>query len=150
MQKYIIFVSLFLSLTIGAFANNQHKSTIVTDKRNMIYWQDNISSKESSEDWEDAVLYCANMKIDDITSWRLPTFDELLSIVDYSRSYPAINPIFEETSDSTYWTSTFFSPSKARAWTINFSIGKTYYNYKTTNHTVRCVKDIDVSNKKER
>ncbi len=81
--------------------------------------------------------------------WRLPTFKELFSIVDYTRVHPAIHPIFSSVNEGTYWTSTGFAPTKSRAWTIDFRTGKTYYSYTTTNHTVRCVKDMPVQSVKE-
>jgi hypothetical protein len=82
--------------------------------------------------------------------WRLPTFNELLSIVDYRRVNPAINPVFEYVNEGTYWTSIDFSATTSRAWTIDFRTGKTYYSYKTTNHSVRCVKDIPVESAKDK
>ncbi len=142
MKKIVIFSLLVFTMSIESFATETKRGNIVTDNTNHIYWQDNASSKKSSEDWNDAVLYCDKLTLDGITNWRLPTFRELLSITDYSRVDPAIDSHFDEIAMGTYWTSTDFSASKARAWTIDFRTGKTYYNYKTTNHAVRCVKDI--------
>lgn len=142
MRKYAILLSTLLLIGTQSFAETKSASSVITDKKNMIYWQDNPSSKATSEDWDDAILYCKTLEINGKKNWRLPTFDELLSIVDYSRVNPAINPIFEEVAEGTYWTATNFSPTDARAWTIHFSTGKSYYSYKTTNHAVRCVKDI--------
>jgi len=142
MQKYAIVLSTLLLIATQSFAQSKSASSVVTDKKNMIYWQDDASSKATSEDWDDAILYCKKLEIDGKRDWRLPTFDELLSIVDYSRVNPAIDPIFEEVAEGTYWTATNFSTTDARAWTIHFSTGMTYYSYKTTNHAVRCVKDM--------
>ncbi len=142
MQKYIMFF--FVGLFIGTECLAGEKGLVgtVVDERNGIYWQDNLSSQESSEDWDDAVLYCDKLVLNSMDHWRLPTFKELFSIVDYSRVDPSINPIFGYVDRGTYWTSTNFSPTLARAWTVDFRTGETYYNYKTTNHTVRCVKDM--------
>jgi len=151
MKVYLI---LLLAASIAGIdlsaAEQLGKSSVVLDKRNHIYWQDNLSSQRSSEDWDDAVLYCDELVLSGLKHWRLPTFEELLSITDYSRSHPAINPAFEFVEEGTYWTSTDFAPTTSRAWTIDFRTGETYYNYKTTNHTVRCVKNIPVSGTKEK
>ena len=134
----------------SSFAEEQKTDSIVIDRPNAIYWQDNSFSQDSSEDWDDAVLYCDQLVLNGIAHWRLPTFRELLSIVDYTRSHPAINKIFYYVDEGTYWTSTDFSATEARAWTIDFRSGKTYYSYKTTNHAVRCVKDIKTEPEKEK
>ncbi len=149
MQKYMILSLLVLFSGINSFAEEKLGDSIVTDKKNAIYWQDNISSQKSSKDWDDAVLYCDELVLSGIDHWRLPTFQELFSIVDYTRVHPAINPVFVFVNEGTYWTSTGFAPTLARAWTIDFRMGKTYYSYKTTNHAVRCVKDIPVHSAKE-
>ena len=148
MKKIVIFSLLISIMSIESFATELKRSSVVTDNINKIYWQDNSSSKMTSEDWDDAVEYCDKLTLDGVTNWRLPTFRELLSITDYSHVDPAINPYFDEVAMGTYWTSTNFSASKSRAWTIDFRTGKTYYNYKTTNHTVRCVKDMRTKKEK--
>ena len=149
MQKYMIFFLVVLLSSINSFAEEKQTKSIVTDKKNAIYWQDNISSQKSSKDWDDAVLYCDKLVLNDMSHWRLPTFKELFSIVDYRRVYPAINPVFTFVNEGTYWTSTGFAPTRSRAWTIDFRTGKTYYSYTTTNHTVRCVKDMPIQPAKE-
>jgi len=149
MQKYMIFFLVVLLSSINSFAEAKQINSIVIDKKNAIYWQDNLSSQKSSKDWDDAVLYCDELVINDVDHWRLPTFKELFSIVDYARVHPAINPVFSFVNEGTYWTSTGFAPTRSRAWTIDFRTGKTYYNYTTTNHAVRCVKDMPVQSAKE-
>ncbi len=149
MHKYTILILMGLFAATNSFADAKQTGNLVKDERNAIYWEDTQASKVTSEDWDDAVLYCDKLVLDGIEKWRLPTFDELLSIVDYKLVRPAINPLFSYTNEGTYWTSTDFSPTPARAWTIDFRTGETYYNYKTTNHTVRCVKDILAQSAKE-
>ncbi len=149
MQKYMIFSLVVLLAGINSFAEEKHGNSVVTDKINAIYWQDNSAAQKSSKDWDDAVLYCDELVLNGVSHWRLPTFKELFSIVDYTRVHPAINPVFSFVNEGTYWTSTGFAPSRSRAWTIDFRTGKTYYSYTTTNHAVRCVKDMPVQSAKE-
>ena len=149
MKKYMIFSLVVLLSGIHGFAGEKQENSVVTDKINAIYWQDNIFSQKSSKDWDDAVLYCDELVLNDVPHWRLPTFKELFSIVDYTRVHPAINPVFSFVTEGTYWTSTGFAPSRSRAWTIDFRTGKTYYSYTTTNHSVRCVKDMPLQSTKE-
>jgi len=142
MYKYIIllFISFFLSIEVSAY--EKLAGNIIVDKKNAIYWQDNFAAAETSEDWDDSVEYCKKLKINNLINWRLPTFKELFSIVDYTHFKPAINSKFESVTNDRYWTSTTFATTESRAWNINFGTGETYYSYKTTNQSVRCVKDI--------
>ena len=143
MYKILVALSSFLLIQSNTFASEQGKQNVLLDKKNAIYWQDTLFSEKSSEDWDDAIAYCDQLLLDGMKKWRLPTFKELLYIVDYTRSDPAIQPVFSYVHQNTYWTSTDFSATRSRAWTIDFRTGKTYYSYKTTNHSVRCVKDLD-------
>lgn len=55
-------------------------------------------------------------------SWRLPTQDELLSLVASHCSDPAINvKVFPGTASDAYWTSS--SPGGTGQWGVNFSDG---------------------------
>ncbi|WP_295418019.1 DUF1566 domain-containing protein [Sulfurovum sp.] len=149
MRKYnILLLAAFVAGSSGA-VSAKGLSGVVLDKRNGIYWQDNADSKESSQDWDDAVEYCDKLKLAGMEHWRLPTFKELFSIVDYNRIKPAINPVFDFTQEGTYWTSTTFATNISRAWTIDFRTGKSFYSYKTTNHAVRCVKNVPEAAAKE-
>ncbi|MDP2816022.1 MAG: DUF1566 domain-containing protein, partial [Rectinemataceae bacterium] len=73
------------------------------------------------------------------SDWRLPTKKELVSIVDYGRYYPSINPVFTSIA-SNYWSSTTCASYSNYAWGVSFGYGyvgspsKLYYNY------VRCVR----------
>lgn len=149
LQKRMFFFIALFSLLSQSVSYAADKNSVVLDKANAIYWQDSPFSQKSSQDWDDAVDYCHSLKLNGLSTWRLPTFKELLSIVDYGRVNPAINPVFSYVRDNTYWTSTDFSATRSRAWTIDFRTGKTYYSYKTTNHAVRCVKDIPATSKKD-
>lgn len=56
--------------------------------------------------------------------WRLPTREELRSIVDYGFSMPAIDKeYFANTISSAYWTSTPYVNNDLRAWVVDFEHG---------------------------
>lgn len=57
--------------------------------------------------------------------WRLPTVTELQSLVDYSRTDPAIDTEkFPDTKSDWYWTGTECAWKKHARWVVNF-----YYGY---------------------
>ncbi|HEY1136601.1 MAG TPA: DUF1566 domain-containing protein [Xanthomonadaceae bacterium] len=56
--------------------------------------------------------------------WRLPSIQELLSIVDYTRSEPAIDiERFPDTKSGAYWTSTTCAWAPRAAWIVSFHGG---------------------------
>ena len=55
--------------------------------------------------------------------WRLPNVKELMSIVDYGRYSPSIDPIFTSISGP-YWSSTDFSDAPNSAWAVFFITGE--------------------------
>ncbi len=126
----------------------------VIDRLAKLQWQDNSDArlvkkvyilsencqkycKDTSGDT--AETYCKNLRLGGFTNWRVPTLDELESIIDDSRK-PAINRKFQNTSYSTYWTSTVLASNAKCA--INFSRGKREYPYNASKQNIRCVRDI--------
>ena len=73
------------------------------------------------------------------SDWRVPTVQELQSIVDHSRSSPACDPKFQAQPDG-YWTSTDCKFYPTYAWIVSFSTGGTGANYKTPDYFVRLVR----------
>lgn len=60
--------------------------------------------------------------------WRLPSVKELVSIVDYARFQPSIEPVFGMTRPTTvagpnYWTSTTSAQNPRFAHFVNFDVG---------------------------
>ncbi len=41
--------------------------------------------------WVEALAYCEDLELAGFTDWRLPSIKELQSIINYGRSYPAID-----------------------------------------------------------
>jgi hypothetical protein len=70
----------------------------------------------------------------------LPTIRELLSLVDYGRTSPAIDPAFECDS-AWYWTSTPYAGSPSgSAWIVGFSYGYSYWGAQDYEFSVRAVR----------
>jgi len=71
------------------------------------------------------------------TSWRVPTYAELSSLVTVNVN-PAINStLFPTTTGLEYWSST--SSSTSQAWLVHFGNGVNTVSIKTTAYRVRCV-----------
>jgi hypothetical protein len=85
---------------------------------------------------EDALAYAKTQ-----TGWRLPNVKELASLVDISRSSPAIDlTAFVGTFNTTYWTSTPDVRSPSSAWGVEFSKGAVLSTRRSNLFLIRLVK----------
>jgi hypothetical protein len=74
--------------------------------------------------------------------WRLPTVDELASLVDISQSNPALpsgHP-FINVQSSDYWSASTDTYYPASAWRVGFTSGLVAPNAKIVNDYVWCVR----------
>ena len=90
--------------------------------------------------WADAKKVAEECRAGGFIDWRLPTIQELLSIVDYERSEPSTDPMFECES-SWYWTATpcASSPSVC-AWGVCFGNGYSFWDGQNYEGFVRAVR----------
>jgi hypothetical protein len=79
---------------------------VVLDEVTGLMWQDPESTM--AFDWQGAIDHCAQLDHGGHTDWRLPSFVELISILDFTRYDPAIDPAFETTGE-TLWSSSLSS-----------------------------------------
>ena len=108
----------------------------VIDNVTALNWQKAVSGTYA---WQDAATYCAGLGLAGHSDWRLPTFIELASIVDYGKMGPAADPnYFSEAS--VFWSSTPAANSASNALTINFNTGQTQIEAVSTSYSVRCVR----------
>ena len=84
--------------------------------------------------------YIARNKRQGKGRWRLPTIEELLSIVDYTKHNPASNI---NITSNTYWSSTTYASLSDcdGAWGVGFYGGNSDYYYKIGSYYVCCVRD---------
>jgi len=125
---------------LNHFLNNGDGT--VTDTATGLMWERGTSSMT----WEAALAYAEGLTLAGYDDWRLPTPKELQSIVDYSRSAPAIDTaLFPGTVSSKYWSSTtdadIYVNSPGIAWYVNFSSGFiSYESSKRETYAVRAVR----------
>ena len=128
---------LLLFLAVPALAEYQVDSDVVTDTETGLMWMQ--SNDLSNRYWLSALDYCHYLELHGYTDWRLPNVNELVSLVDYGRFDPAIDPVFACPSNF-FWSS---SPSVTRssdAWRVNFSDGLAFHYSKDNKCYVRCVR----------
>lgn len=134
-------ISIIIPNTIYAvdLTRDNTKKT-VSDISTNLMWQDDITAVQKN--WSDAIIYCEALTLGGYDDWRLPNRFELISLIDYAKSSPAIKEsVFQFTTSNYYWSATTRASDNTYAWPVNFDLGYTKYNTKTTSYYVRCVRD---------
>lgn len=91
--------------------------------------------------WAKAKEACAALRLGGFSDWRLPTIQELLTLVDYDRHEPAIDTDFFSCEANWYWTSTPAHSSPGDyAWVVNFSYGGSSWGSQGLDFFVRAVR----------
>lgn len=124
---------------------------VVLDNNTGLMWQQTIER----DDWSDALSYCDGLTYAGYSDWRLPTPQELLTIVDNGRYNPAIDTAyFPDTPSYDFWSSSSRVDDINYAWYVDFSYGSVssfndvdWYEYtnKENIYNVRCVRETTLS-----
>lgn len=123
--------------------NRDDSKEIVTDFVTNLDWQDSIESKNIAKNWSDANSYCSALELGGYSNWRLPTREELFSLIDFSKINSAYSISFKNVTSNSYWTSTTYAKDTNRAWIVYFYDGRLHNEDKNTLLNVRCVRDRD-------
>ena len=88
--------------------------------------------------WDSAMVYCQNLSIGSRKGWRLPTVEELASLVDPAQSSPALpsgHP-FINVQSSAYWSANASAFSATSAWGVYMDSGSVINYTKTDTNYV--------------
>jgi hypothetical protein len=109
---------------------------VVQDNATGLIWQ--MTLDPSSRTWADAKPYCAALG----ASWRLPSVNELQTIVDDTKSAPSIDSnVFPQTPGKAFWTSSAFAGDPpGSAWLVAFDLGTASFDDGSSLNSVRCVR----------
>jgi len=111
----------------------------VLDKETGLVWERSTSAPTT---WVIAQNVCTQAATGGRLGWRLPTVDELASLVDLTQSNPALpsGHLFTSPNASYYWSSTTSAYGPDYAWGVHFGSGGVSYSDKYGNFYVRCVR----------
>jgi len=90
--------------------------------------------------WDNAIDECLALTYAGHSDWRLPNTHELTSLYDDGRYSPNIDPIFVNTQNDWYWSSTTNIQNAGQAWEVFFFFRGLYYRTKDTERFVRPVR----------
>lgn len=132
-------------ISYSNFADNGDGT--ITDTSTGLMWEK--TSDRNTYTWSQAKDYCDALNLGGYSDWRLPTRNELQTLVHYGRFNPAISmsffpalttSYFPETAPSYYWTSTISAGSAGVAWYVHFRYGYVHYIDKYYYNHVRAVR----------
>ena len=112
----------------------------VLDKETGLVWE--ASPDTTVRTWASAVYYAYNKNVGGRCGWRLPTIEELRSLVDPTQSNPALpsgHP-FTNVQLYYYWSSTTDVGSASFAWFVDFYGGYVDVGGKSDGYYVWCVR----------
>ena len=115
-------------------------SGTVYDTKTKLTWQQAVPSTTYS--WADASTYCAGVGATlGGSGWRLPTFRELITIVDFSQStMPTVDTTaFPATPAVNFWSLTPAPGSSTTAMHVSFGNGSVNTSALSEVNAVRCV-----------
>lgn len=92
--------------------------------------------------WADALAYCQGLQWAGHDDWRLPQIKELLTIVDFDRYWPALDPeIFPGTGTGWYFTATsIINQFSDAAYAVFLGEGMVGSSFKDWDNEVFCVR----------
>ena len=137
-MRRILLIMIGLSVSIWADFTRDNTTQIVTDNNTKLQWQDNESV---SKKWTEAIDYCEALTLGGYNDWRLPNQNELRSIADRSKKEPAISATFQNVVSNYYWSSSTVVGYEYYAWGVFFDNGGHYWDYKSNERYVCCVRD---------
>ena len=121
---------------IKAQVAKAQKPEIRTVKIGNLEWQADVPRRKFT--WQEAKDYAASLG----DGWRLPTIQELLTLVDYTTHRPACS-VFPDCPSEWFWSSSPYD--NADAWSVYFGFGLVDFLSRHHGNAVRCVRDVSVT-----
>ncbi|MDP5137335.1 DUF1566 domain-containing protein [Rheinheimera baltica] len=163
-QTLLVLFSLFYAGTAAALtcqnnippsnpasAYSDHANGTVTDLRTGLMWKTcsegqtysagSCSGTATTHNWSAALALAESTEYAGEGDWRLPTIQELQSLVELCRVNPSINhTIFPNTPSSVVWSGSPHSYDSGFAWYVYFLDGHANFNVRSSSLHVRLVR----------
>lgn len=124
----------------------EYRGEAVLDRDTQLIWERNPS--QAGMTWSSAPMHCALKAIGGHGGWRLPSFLELMTLVQpsvhqktASPNLPTGHPFRGVQADS-YWTGTGVAADHRLAYIVDFAAGDVAQRYKGQTHPSWCVRDL--------
>ena len=121
----------------GVSRSYSRDGDIVIDNATGLQWEDNESivkrwvlaenynGNDSNTSGDTATTYCEEFTLGDYEDWRLPSVQELHTIINSAETLPAVNNgVFTNIASTYYWTSTSYFDFPYAAFMLDFYTGQ--------------------------
>lgn len=119
-----------------------YKNGTILDMNIGLIWQE--AEDKQVRNLQDALNYADTLSLDGKEDWRLPSLEELLTLVHYGQTQTRIDTsLFSELPDEAnlvYWSNSLSDQTDGRPMTVNFSTGQTEFKNGDQQLYVRCVR----------
>ena len=105
----------------------------VFDCTTSLIWQKDHAGPMS---WQEAIDYASKLELAGHSDWRLPTIEELITLIDFGKHDPA--SVFPNMPSKRFWSSSPYSENYA--WGAYFRNGYVLDNFVYYDYCVRCVR----------
>lgn len=125
------------SINVDKSYIRDHKKEIVLDTLSSHVYYDSTPSTKMHffKAWE----YCQKMNHLNQSDWRVPSKDELRSLLELSRRTITVKHAFKNVKEEKYWSST--QDRFEQAWYVDFDLGRYSTDKYTNKYRVICVRD---------
>ncbi len=114
----------------------------VLDGETGLVWEQSPVGGTTVRTWAEAKTFCTQRSLGNRKGWRLPTIEELASLVDPNRLDPPLpsgHP-FGPLQEVGYWSATTDAADTSKAWMVDFFNGNVFSGSKTAGTFVWCVR----------
>jgi hypothetical protein len=112
----------------------------VYDRETKLFWTAGIVGSSDGVDWAAAAEAAKGLRLQGHDDWRLPTIQELLSIVDYGKNDPAVDKDHFRGPYGWTWSSTPYAGSAGCAWGVGLGYGGSGVGHQSLHGRVRAVR----------
>ncbi len=119
-----------------SYVRNEKKEIVLDTSSKRVYYDSAPSPKmHFFKAWE----YCQKMDYLGKNDWRVPSKDELRSLLELSRTSINVKHAFKNVKEEKYWTST--QDRYEQAYYVDFDLGRYSTDKYTNKYRVICVRD---------
>ena len=110
--------------------------------QNSLMWQDQMENRTLKLNRLEFKVYCRKMELANRKDWRVPTYKELSSLVNYDAINPASSSKIKYINPAKYWSSSSSVFEKKHNWFVDFKDGSSDIQSDLNRLNIRCVREI--------
>lgn len=114
----------------------------ITFIHNNLMWQDTNINVEKKLNRLELKIYCKELDFANREDWRVPSYEEMIMLIDYTKTTPASIDKIEYILPLKYWTSSVSVLEEDKNWFVDFDYGTSGIDSDLIRHHIRCVRDV--------